>query len=180
MFNSSVNKIIAQLMKFGVVGILAFVIDYGIMNLLLMVHLHNVLAATISFIISLAFNYVISMKYVFVQREDMARWMEMTIFIAAAIVGLFINDVIIWISTYGMAHDAMITDHTAYILRTNIGKIVATVIVAVWNFIIRKWLLDSKDANEMSAVEIEKYHKSFSYIIGKWSLTYNPFSRKNK
>ncbi len=40
-------------MKFGIVGVIAFIIDWGILNLLVgLFHMHNVLAATISFIIS--------------------------------------------------------------------------------------------------------------------------------
>ena len=70
-------------MKFGIVGVIAFVIDWGILNLLVGVfHMHNVLAATISFIISLIFNYLASMKFVFKHRDDMARWMEIVIFVA--------------------------------------------------------------------------------------------------
>ena len=53
------KKLIEQLMKFGIVGVIAFIIDWGILNLLVgLFHMHNVLAATISFIISLIFNYV--------------------------------------------------------------------------------------------------------------------------
>ena len=37
-------------MKFGLVGVIAFIIDWGILNLLVGVfRMHNVLAATISF-----------------------------------------------------------------------------------------------------------------------------------
>ena len=44
-------------MKFGIVGVIAFVIDWGILNLLVGIfHMHNVLAATVSFIISLIFK----------------------------------------------------------------------------------------------------------------------------
>ena len=68
-------------MKFGLVGVIAFIIDWGILNLLVGVfRMHNVLAATISFVISLIFNYVASMKLVFKHRDDMARWMEILIF----------------------------------------------------------------------------------------------------
>ena len=59
-------------MKFGIVGVIAFVIDWGILNLLVGVfHMHNVLAATISFIISLIFNYLASMKFVFKHRDGL-------------------------------------------------------------------------------------------------------------
>ena len=76
MLNTLVRKLIEQLMKFGIVGVIAFVIDWGILNLLVGIfHMHNVLAATVSFIISLIFNYLASMKFVFKHRDDMARWM---------------------------------------------------------------------------------------------------------
>lgn len=72
-------------MKFGLVGVIAFIIDWGILNLLVGVfRMHNVLAATISFIISLIFNYIASMKLVFKHRDDMARWMEILIFVVGS------------------------------------------------------------------------------------------------
>ncbi|KAA8819145.1 sugar translocase [Bifidobacterium rousetti] len=180
------RKLIAQLMKFGIVGVIAFVIDWGILNILVGVfHMHNVLAATISFIISLIFNYLASMKFVFKHREDMARWMEIVIFVAGAVVGLFMNDAIIWISTYGMNHDAFNTQHAEYLLRTNVGKLVATAVVMVWNFAIRKWLLDDTHThamnrlrsaeNKLTAEELEaKWENSFSHRLGVWSLEHTP------
>ncbi|KAB7790198.1 GtrA family protein [Bifidobacterium leontopitheci] len=173
-------------MKFGIVGVIAFIIDWGILNLLVGVfHMHNVLAATISFIISLVFNYLASMKFVFKHRDDMARWMEVLIFVGAAVVGLFMNDLIIWISTYGMNRDAYVSQHAAYLLRTNIGKLVATFVVMVWNFVIRKWLLDDTHTNAMNrlrsadnrltAEQLEaKWERSFSHRLGVWSLEHTP------
>lgn len=65
------RKLIEQILKFGVVGAIAFIIDWGILNLLVGVfHMHNVIAGTISFFISLVFNYFASMKYVFKHRPD--------------------------------------------------------------------------------------------------------------
>lgn len=172
-------------MKFGIVGVIAFVIDYGLMNILLAFHLHNILASTISFLISLVFNYVASMKYVFKHRPDMARWMEVLIFVTASVIGLGINEVIIYISTFGMNHDAMISQHAEYMIRTNIGKLVATAVVMVWNFIIRKWLLDDTHTNAMNrlkradnrltAEQLEaKWENSFSHKLGLWSLAHTP------
>lgn len=173
-------------MKFGVVGIVAFVIDWGILNILVGVfHMHNVLAGTVSFLISLVFNYLASMKFVFKHREDMARWMEILIFFVSAAIGLLINDAIIWISTFGMNHDAFITQHAEYLIRTNVGKIIATVVVAVWNFLIRKWLLDDTRTNAMNRLRRaddrltpeqleEKWERGFSHRLGVWSLEHTP------
>lgn len=179
------RKLTEQLMKFGVVGLIAFVIDVGVMNLLLMFHLHNIIATTIGFLVSLVFNYVASMRFVFVHREDMARWMEALVFLVSSAIGLFINDVIVWLSTYGMAHDAFVSDHAAYTLRTNVGKIIATVVVALWNFVIRKWLLDNTRTHAMARLRAggralsqkqldERWERSLSHRLGVWSLEHTP------
>ena len=180
------KKLIEQLMGFGIVGIIAFVIDFGLLNLFVGVfYMHNVLASTLSFLISLVFNYLASMKYVFKHRDDMARWMEIVIFFVSSAIGLFINDAIIWLSTYGMNKDAMITQHAQYLLRTNGGKLVATVVVSVWNFVIRKWLLDSthtdvfnrmrKPEDRLNAEQLkQKHYNSFAGRLGRWSLEHTP------
>jgi peptide/nickel transport system permease protein len=68
------QKLLAQIMKFGVVGVIATVIDFGIMNLLHYgLGLNILIANTSGFIISLIFNYLASMKYVFAHKEGMSR-----------------------------------------------------------------------------------------------------------
>ena len=52
------KKLVAQIMKFGVVGVIAFVIDYGLLALLTEAFGVNYLvSATISFTASVVFNY---------------------------------------------------------------------------------------------------------------------------
>ena len=68
------RKLIEQIMKFGVVGVIAFVIDFGVMVFLTEVFgIDPVISATVSFIISVIFNYAASMRYVFSHREGMSR-----------------------------------------------------------------------------------------------------------
>lgn len=164
------KKLIEQVVKFGIVGIIALIIDVVLLNLLLLVHLNNVVAGTISFIISLIFNYIASMKYVFKHREDMARWMELLIFVISAVIGLLINDAIIWLSTLGMVEALRGT--AIYMLRTNIGKLIATVVVAVWNFVIRKWLLD--DTKSQKPDYDAAKDNTFAHKLGEWSLGHTP------
>ncbi|WP_427875858.1 GtrA family protein [Gardnerella sp. 2492-Sm] len=160
------KKLIEQVVKFGIVGIIALIIDVALLNLLMLAHLNNVIAGTISFVISLIFNYIASMKYVFKHREDMAKWMELLIFVISAVIGLLINDLIIWASTLGLAES--LRGSAIYVLRTNIGKLIATVVVAVWNFIIRKWLLDDTKSQKPGYVAEED--TSFAHRLGMWSL----------
>lgn len=131
---SFLKKLLAQFMKFGIVGVIAFVIDYGFMVLLTEVfNVPYLISTTISFIISVVFNYFASMRFVFKRKDDMSRRREFIIFIVLSVIGLVINDVFMWLMV-----DFLYIDY-------RISKIVVTFIVAVWNFVTRKIFLEAKD-----------------------------------
>lgn len=128
---SPMRRLVAQLMKFGVVGIIAFVIDYGVMVALTeLLGLNPVLSATISFTVSVVFNYVASMRYVFTHRDGMSRRREFVIFVVLSVIGLGLNDLLMWLGTDTIGIDYRIV------------KIGATAIVMVYNFVTRRVLLD--------------------------------------
>ena len=122
---------IAQFAKFGVVGVIAFVIDYGLMVLLTeLFSVNYLISATISFTVSVIFNYVASMRYVFTHKEGLSRRREFIIFVVLSVIGLLINDALMWVGVdlFGIS----------YLL----VKIFATAVVMVWNFVTRKIFLD--------------------------------------
>lgn len=169
------KRLIEQIIKFGIVGVIAFLIDFGLLNLLVHVGMNAVVAGTISFTISLIFNYLASMRYVFVHRPDMAQWMEILIFVVSSVIGLGINDWIIWIGTGRMLPaGTQSSDPTKYQIYTIGSKLVATVVVMVWNFLIRKWLLDAPKPG-MPIKENSVAHK-----VGVWSLKHGPQSSVDK
>lgn len=128
------KKLIAQFMKFGIVGVIAFVIDYGFMVLLTEVFgVPYLISTTVSFIISVIFNYFASMRFVFKRKDDMTRRREFIIFVVLSVIGLVINDVFMWLMV-----DFLFIDY-------RISKIVVTFIVAVWNFVTRKIFLEAKE-----------------------------------
>lgn len=128
------KKLIAQFMKFGIVGVIAFVIDYGFMVLLTEVFgFPYLISTTVSFIISVIFNYFASMRFVFKRKDDMSRRREFIIFVVLSVIGLVINDVFMWLMV-----DFLFIDY-------RISKIVVTFIVAVWNFVTRKIFLEAKE-----------------------------------
>ena len=130
----SLKKLIAQFMKFGIVGVIAFVIDYGFMVLLTEVFgVPYLISTTVSFIISVIFNYFASMRFVFKRKDDMSRRREFIIFVVLSVIGLVINDVFMWLMV-----DFLFIDY-------RISKIVVTFIVAVWNFVTRKIFLEAKE-----------------------------------
>lgn len=129
-----VKKLFAQFMKFGVVGVIAFVIDYGVMIALTeLFGVPYLISTTVSFIVSVIFNYVASMRYVFKRKDDMSRRREFIIFVVLSVIGLGLNDLLMWIMV-----DHLFIDY-------RISKIVVTVIVAVWNFVSRKVFLEAHE-----------------------------------
>ncbi len=131
------GKLIQQFLKFGVVGVIAFVIDYGVLMLLSQVFgMDPVLAAGISFCVSVIFNYLASMRYVFTHREDLSRGREFVIFIVLSAIGLVINEIC-------MAAGVAVLGTSA--LMVTVTKLFATAVVMVWNFVSRKKWLDGGD-----------------------------------
>ena len=126
------KKLIAQFMKFGIVGVIAFVIDYGVMIFLTEVFgVPYLISTTISFVVSVIFNYFASMRFVFKRKDDMSRRREFIIFIVLSVCGLGINDLLMWLMV-----DSLYIDY-------RLSKIVVTVVVAVWNFVTRKIFLEA-------------------------------------
>lgn len=126
------KKLLAQFMKFGVVGVIAFVIDYGLLALLTeLFGINYLVSATISFTASVVFNYVASMRYVFTHKEGMSRRREFVIFVVLSVVGLLINNGCMWAGVELLGVHYLLT------------KIVATAIVMIWNFVTRKIFLDA-------------------------------------
>ena len=54
------------------------------------------MSATISFTVSVVFNYVASMRYVFTHKEGMSRRREFIIFVVLSVIGLIINNACMW------------------------------------------------------------------------------------
>ncbi len=132
---AGVNKLVEQVLRFGVVGMLAFVVDYGLLMLLSQaLGMNAVLAAAISFCVSLVFNYFASMRYVFKRRENISRSREFATFVLLSMVGLVINEVVMWLGTTWLGGSALAVSAT---------KVVATGIVMVWNFWSRRHWLDA-------------------------------------
>lgn len=132
------QHLIQQIMKCGIVGMLAFTIDYSLMIALTeLAGLNPVVSATISFIVSVAFNYAASMHYVFSHKKGISKQREAITFVLLSAIGLLINDGLIWIGTEIVSIDYRIV------------KIFSTAVVMVWNFVSRKLLLDGGDSRSL-------------------------------
>lgn len=142
------KKLIDQILKFGAVGFFCFFIDFAIYTLLLALidwHYDYVIATFWGFTISVIVNYLLSMKYVFVRKDDMDRRKEFVIFVILSIFGCILNEILIVLCMNGIYDNwPWLQSIVSRELAKMGGKIVATGVVMVYNFITRKIFLEKK------------------------------------
>lgn len=141
------KKLIDQIMKFGIVGFIAFFIDFGIFKLLSSVFgIYYLIANFFGFTISLIFNYVASMTFVFERKDNVDKKKEFVIFTILSVIGLLLNELIIYICIEGLyCHVPVFAQYMSRQWAETFGKIIATGIVMVYNFITRKIFLEKKE-----------------------------------
>ena len=126
------KKLIIQLIKFGIVGVIATLIDLAVLMVLIELMKVEVLAASeVAFSVSVIANYILSMLFVF-ESSGNSKVKEFLVFVVLSIGGLLLNQFIMWIGTEIM---------TAYYLW---AKVFALVFVPIYNFITRKIFLEKK------------------------------------
>lgn len=125
------NKIFTQIFRFGVVGGIAFVIDYSVLFVCTeFLGIYYLISSLISFSVSTVFNYIASIRWVFDVNQEKSQRKNFVLFIVFSVIGLGLNQLIMW---FGV--DIL---HIYYML----VKIGATAIVMVFNFITRKIFLE--------------------------------------
>ena len=152
---SLMKKLFNQFIKFGLVGFLSFCIDYGVglvcLNAIMALTSEaffepaSVIASVIGFSVSVVVNYLLSMKFVFQRKEDMNRKAEFVIFVVLSVVGLIINAIIIWVCVgpiYGAS--TFLQENASYNVVYTGAKLIATIIVMVYNFVTRKIFLEQR------------------------------------
>ena len=133
LFVAPTNNWMLQLFRYGFVGGVAFLVDYG--TLFVLTHYAGVpylLSAAIAFILGLVTNYLISISWVFQHSGKMRVWQEFVCFAIIGVIGLGLNELIMYVGT-----DMM---HLHYM----ISKLISTAIVFFWNFFARKFMLFNK------------------------------------
>ena len=127
-----IKKLLVQFCKVGLFGTLCFFIDYGVMVLLTETSgLGYFLSSAISFTLSVVVNYILSMRFVFKGKDDLNKVQEMAIFVELSMVGLALNQMIMWIAV------------EFFRVFYAVAKIFSTMLVTVYNFISRKLFLEA-------------------------------------
>lgn len=120
---------VVQFIRYGMVVVIAAPIDLGgYVYLKSSLHVHYILAATISFTTSLLVNYLLSIAWVWTNHTGRQRHKDAVMFGIIGVVGLLLTDLIVFV----------FTDYVGF--NYVVSKLVAFSIVFFWNFGARRVL----------------------------------------
>ena len=130
LFRSKTDNTIIQFVRYIFVGGIAFIVDIGSLYVFTDIFdIYYLFSAAIAFILGLTVNYILSITWVFSKRKIRSKQFEFGIFVIVGVVGLGINEFIIWFFTEYL--------HFYYL----VSKIFSASVVLMWNFSARKFLL---------------------------------------
>ncbi|MDY4739676.1 GtrA family protein [Absicoccus porci] len=125
------KNLIKQLFRFGIVGGIAFLIDYSVLFICTeYLGIYYLISSFISFTVSTVFNYIASVRWVFDVDQKKSQRRNFVLFIVFSVIGLGINQCIMWFGVEKL---------DLYYMLVKIG---ATAIVMVFNFVTRKMFLE--------------------------------------
>ncbi len=127
------NTLQNQFLRYFLVGGVAFILDISTLYLLTeFANCYYLTAAGIAFLLGLTINYVLSVYWVFDYRAVNNRILEFLIFTVIGLIGLAINEVILYVLTEKLA--------VYYVF----SKVFSTMIIFIFNFGMRKIMLFSR------------------------------------
>ncbi len=119
-----------QLFRYTFVAGVALVADFSVLFCCTeFLGIHYLISAAFGFLVGLTTNYLLSVLWVFTNRNIQNRKMEFLFFALIGIVGLGLNEVFLWFFTEIVGFHYLIS------------KIIATILGYFWNFGARKFLL---------------------------------------
>lgn len=127
LFMEATTNVFIQFFRYVFVGGAAFLVDGGALFLIEMSGVHYLVAVVFAFVIGLITNFVLSRLLVFKGNEtEKSSIVEFVVYAVIGIIGLGITEVIMYICTEKAG------------LYFMVSKVIAAVIVLVWNFVARK------------------------------------------
>ena len=136
------NNRLKEILKFSLTGGLCFLIEYAALVLLKeWLRLPVVAATPIAFLISVVFNYLLCVKWVFSGAKEGSRAAQVG-FVITSLMGLVLNWAIMWALTALFGEDALLfalfgVEIKVYML----NKVIATGLVMVWNYFTKRYVL---------------------------------------
>lgn len=130
------KNIIGQFLRYFVTGGLAFIVDFGVFALsLYYFEIHYLVSNLIGLMAGNVVNYLLSIGWVFSSEKrkmEKHRLLEITVFVLISLFGMGLNEFLMYLFV------------GVLVVQEMISKIVAAIIVLLYNFFARKYILFKK------------------------------------
>ena len=131
-----------EVIKFVLTGGVCFLIEYAALVVLKeWLYIPVVAATPVAFLVSVVFNYLLCVKWVFAGAKEGSKKAQLG-FLITSVMGLFLNWAIMWALTALLGEDAVLLTILGVSVKVYmLNKVIATGLVMVWNYFTKRWLL---------------------------------------
>lgn len=126
LFRTPTGSGVVQLFRYCFIGWLSFLIDFGCYALLLTANVYYLLSGIIAFAVSFVFNFIASRLWIFRRQTGNSFRAEIASVAAIALCGLGLTELLLWLGVDAAG------------LNKLVAKILASLLVLLWNFWARK------------------------------------------
>lgn len=123
---------LAELFRFAFTGGVCFLVEFIALTLLVeLLHVPVLIATAIAFLISVAVNYILCIKWVFTGAKDGGAAVRAT-FLLTSGMGFALNELFMWLLNIVLGVHYMI------------AKAISTLLVMIWNYFTKRLVLKGK------------------------------------
>jgi putative flippase GtrA len=143
--SSGLQRLVREVAKFGAVGGAGLLVNLGVFNLVRHVtDLPVVRASVIATVVAIIFNYIGFRYWTYRDRDKSGRTKELTLFLLFSVVGLVIENGVLYAATYGFGWDSP--------LQSNVFKFIGIGVATLFRFwSYRTWVFRALPAREAVA-----------------------------
>ncbi|MEU3979753.1 GtrA family protein [Streptomyces sp. NPDC026672] len=125
--SSGLQRLTHEVAKFGAVGGAGLLVNLGVFNLMRHVtDLQVVRASVIATVLAIVFNYIGFRYFTYRDRDKSGRTRELTLFLLFSVVGLVIENGVLYTATYGFGWDSP--------LQSNVFKFLGIGVATLFRF----------------------------------------------
>ena len=123
------NSRLMELVRFGVTGGVCFLVEFAALTALVeLVHMPVLWATALAFLISVIVNYALCVRWVFTGAKGGDSRVQLQ-FLLTSGMGLGLNELLMWLMNIRLG------------VQYQIAKIIATLLVMVWNYVTKRLVL---------------------------------------